>query len=71
MEHLTLCLIISNTDWLMLELEWLFDATLTAEVISWRGRLDNTVAVRLDPKNSSSAGGALKHCATGPNNAAA
>ena len=44
----------------------LFKATLTAEVISWRGRPDNAVAVGLDPKNSSSAGGALNHCATGP-----
>ena len=47
------------------EFECLFNATLTAEVISWRGRPDNVVAVRLDPKNSSSAGGALNHCATG------
>ena len=41
--------------------EWLFNATLTAEVISWRGRLDNVVEVGLDPKNSSSAGGALNY----------
>ena len=44
--------------------EWLFNATLTAEVISWRGRPDNVVEVGLDHKNSSSAGGALNHCAT-------
>ena len=43
---------------------WLFNATLTGDVISWRGRLDN--AVGLDPKNSLSVGGALNHCATGP-----
>ena len=30
--------------------EGLFNATLTAEVISWRGRHDNVVAVGLDPK---------------------
>ena len=38
--------------------EWLLNATLTAGVISWRGRPDKVVAVGLDPKNSS--GGALK-----------
>ena len=48
------------------EFEWLCNATLTAEVISWRGRPDNAVAVGFDPKNSSSAGGALNHCITGP-----
>ena len=51
---------------LIFEFEWLFNATLTAEVISWRGRSDNSVAVGFHPKNSSSAGGALNHCATGP-----
>ena len=44
------------TGWLV---EWLFNATLTAEAISWRGRPNNTVAVGLDPKNSPSAGGPL------------
>ena len=47
------------------EFECLFNATLTSEVISWRGRSDNVVAEGFDPKNSSSAGGALNHCATG------
>ena len=37
---------------ILFEFEWLFNATLTAEVISWRGRPDNVVAVGLDPKNS-------------------
>ena len=49
-----------------LEFEWLFNATLTAEVISWRERPYDAVAVGFDPKNSSSADGALNHCATGP-----
>ena len=40
--------------------EWLFNTTLTAEVISWRGRPDNVVAVGFDPKNFSSAGRALQ-----------
>ena len=35
------------------EFEWLFNATLTAEVnILWQGKSDNAVAVGFDPKNS-------------------
>ena len=48
---------------LSLSFECLFNATLKAEVISWRGKPDNAV---LSPKYSSSAGRALNHCATGP-----
>ena len=56
------CLVLS----LSFEFERLFNALLTAEVISWRGRPDNVVTVGFGPKNSSSAGGALNHCTTGP-----
>ena len=49
---------------ILFEFQWLFNSTLTA-VISWRGRPDNLVAVGLNPKNSSSAGGALNHSTTG------
>ena len=48
------------------ESEWLFNATSTVEIISWRGRPDNLVAVGFDPKNSSSTGGALEHTTTRP-----
>ena len=34
------------------EFECLFNVTLTVEVISWRGRPDNVVAVGFDPKKT-------------------
>ena len=52
----------ANPDSRVVSFEWLFSATLRAEK-----RPDNkAVTVGFYPKNTSSAGGALNHCATGP-----